>query len=145
MRKERDFYIPEICIKCGGDCCKRSPAPYTPKDISRIFGGIEKAIDSGTIAIDWWEGDRPIYFVRPKTIKTKALYDPSWGGQCIHLRTDGCKLSRDKMPTFCKALEPKDNGECVDHVKRFPSKLLAAKLWKRSGIDLSKFNQGDQI
>ena len=136
-REMNEFFKPEICKKCGGTCCLRLPAPYTPKDIQAIFGGIEQAIQSGKVAIDNWEN--PIlYFMRPKTVLNNNLYDPSWGGACIHHKSNGCELPRDKMPTYCKTLEPKEDG-CDNHFKKENSKFWAGILWKKSKVDLRKF------
>lgn len=132
----KEYYKPEICAKCGGECCKTMPAAYTPKDILRIFGSVKKAVCSGTVAIDWWEADRPLYFMRPKIVGVSELYDPTWGGVCIHYSDNGCLLDRDKMPTFCKTLEPKENDKCDDHIKRHNCKYLAGLLWKRSKMQL---------
>lgn len=137
MMKE---YLPtELCKNCGGKCCKKIPAPYLPSDIRRIFGDIEKAVKSGMVAIDWWEGDNPLYFMRPKTIKTDDLYDPSWGGQCIHLTETGCALPRNQRPHHCKTPEPKENDECDSHFKKNNSKYWAGIAFKRAKIDLKKW------
>ncbi len=109
--KGREFLSTEFCVGCG-HCCKRMPAPYTPSDIVRIFGGVKEAKSSGIVAIDWWEDEFPIYFMRPKTVETNRLHDPSWGGRCIHLKKHGCELPREKRPFFCKALEPKEDRNC---------------------------------
>lgn len=126
-------YLPtKECVKCRGACCKHLPAPYTPKDVVRIFGNVEGAIKSNLIAIDWWEADEPLYFIRPKVKEVSKLYDASWGGECIHLTESGCALPREKMPTFCKILKPRENGgTCSDGIKKHNSKYVAGLLWKR--------------
>ena len=133
-----EYLSPEICKKCGGKCCKRLPAPYTPKDIIRIFGNVQNAIKSGIVAIDCWDRKlEPLYFIRPKIKGVKKLYHRSWGGECMHFGKNGCNLPREKMPFFCKTLEPKD-GEiiCDDHLHGHSEKHLAGILWRRSKINL---------
>ena len=134
----KEYLNSEICSKCGGKCCLRMPGCYTPNDITRIFRSVEDAIQSGLVAIDWWEAEGPLYYMRAAVLGVSNLYDPSWGGQCIHWSKEGCKLSREQMPTFCKTLEPKIDGKCDDHIKKHNEKYLAGLLWKRSNLDLSK-------
>ncbi len=134
----KEYLSTEKCIECKGRCCKLMPAPYTPKDIIRIFGDINTAIKSNIVAIDCWDDDIPLYFIRPKIVNVDNLVDFSWGGRCIHLTDLGCSLLRKNMPTFCKLLEPEKNG-CSSHFKKHNSKYWAGLLWKRSKIDLTKF------
>jgi len=136
-------YLPtDDCKKCGGQCCKSLPAPYIPKDILKIFGDVQTAINSGLVAIDRWEANIPMYFIRPKTKGVDRLYDFSWGGECIHLTDKGCSLPREKMPFFCKTVEPQSNFECNDHLSKYNSKYWAGVLWKRSRINLQNLEKG---
>uniref|UniRef100_A0A6M3LEY7 Putative zinc-or iron-chelating protein n=1 Tax=viral metagenome TaxID=1070528 RepID=A0A6M3LEY7_9ZZZZ len=134
-------YDYEICKKCGGECCKKMPGAYTPKDIENIFGSVENAVKSGKVAIDWWEGKTPKYFMRPKTIKSNELYDPSWGGECTHLKENGCELTEEKRPSMCKIMKPYPDNNCrCELPKPFTNdKEYAVHLWKKSGIDLSVY------
>lgn len=136
----KEFMPIEECNKCGGACCQRMPAPYTPADIESIFGSLYEAIESGKVAIDAWDGDVPLYFLRPKIVGVAKLVDYSWGGTCMHWSDKGCALPREQMPTFCKTLEPKANGgSCDDHIKKENSKYFAALLWKRAKVDFTRW------
>jgi len=134
----KEYFNPEICKKCGGECCKRQPAPYTPMDIMRIFGSVEIAIQSGKVAIDWWGEIEKLYFFRPKVQGVYQLYHPSWGGVCIHWTETGCELPREKMPYFCKIGKPSETRNCHPPYRRHNERYYAGLLWKRTKID---FNQ----
>lgn len=117
------------------------PGPYTPADIKRIFGSVEKAIKSNLVAIDWWEAEESLYFIRPRVEGVDDLYDPSWGGECIHLTDTGCNIPFDNRPTYCKALKPKKYHDCDDSIGGHNSKYRAAIQWKKSKIDLSNWRK----
>jgi hypothetical protein len=117
---------PELCKACGGECCRYLPGAAMPED----FGlpgeatSLLAALASGRWTIDWWEGDpRPgedslshAYFVRPATKGNEGeRYDPSWGGVCTFLSTDGCELPPEARPALCRFLEPRADGNCIKH------------------------------
>jgi hypothetical protein len=158
------YYDEEICRKCGGACCKRMPGCAIPDDIAKLFPAetiqesVKKALLSKKWSIDWWEGDTPVYFLRPVAIAPKFLveietkkskiFDASWGGKCIYLEEFGCILPRDSRPDQCKRFKPimKKEGvfECdiVDNqFIKLGGKLYYANLWKKRGIDLHSIGQ----
>lgn len=147
--KRTRYYQPtKQCQLCKGMCCKQLPAPYSPFDIKKLFPAetfiksIALAINSNTIAIDWWEGNNPLPFLRPKTKNNqRSIYDPSWGGECIHLTDSGCNLKFENRPHYCKTLEPKE-PDCDAHLK-VNSKLTAAKAWRKTKIDLFQWRKND--
>lgn len=124
MKKYEDI---EICKKCGGNCCKRMPGIYYPKDFGNtekeIFDNLKKAFRKGYTAVDWWDNyedengnEFDAYFIRPKTKdKWEVIKDPSWGGECIYLAENGCRLKYEDRPTVCRLLEPKSDGKCITH------------------------------
>lgn len=124
-----------ICAKCKGACCKRQSGANFPEDfnIANLPVALVEAFKSGNWAIDWWEGDPTggsrsrTYFVRPALNGADRLFDPTWGGaSCIFLGVDGCELSLERRLKGCRELEPKIDGECVDHSG---SKRAAAIAW----------------
>jgi len=122
----------ELCTRCGGKCCKRLPGITLPEDWGKESAIIQKqlikAFKSKKYAIDWWEDDKPLYFVRPATKGINKLYDPSWGGECIFLTPSGCELKPEKRPSGCINLEPQIDGNgCINHG---PDKFVFAKAWK---------------
>jgi len=129
-----NFLNTEICKKCGGKCCKRMPGSAYPEDFKKpLLDSLLIAFESGDWAIDWWEGDptdkddlEKAYYIRPRTKDNNDLFDPSWGGECIFLNKDGCILKPKERPQSCRLLEPKENGECVNHNN---SKRGAAIAW----------------
>jgi len=143
------YYEPNICAKCrGAYCCKVLPGSYAPSDIKCIFPSsslkesIELALRTGKISIDWWEDSPPLPFLRPATKNNiNGIYDPSWGGECIFLNENGCTLSWEERPYFCKTVEPMENFKCKDHIKKGNSKLAAAKMWRRTGLDLFQWRK----
>jgi hypothetical protein len=142
-----NFENKEICSKCGGMCCKRLPGCCYPSDIKRLFPAktleesVLQALRSNKFCIDWYEDDKPLYFMRPCTKgKEGAWYDPSWGGVCVFLEETGCSLEHNKRPYVCRSVEPRRGLEpCPSHL-RGNSKLVSGRLWKRS-IDLGKFQE----
>lgn len=128
------------CAECGGQCCKNLPGFCAPKDISRLFPqptlreSVIAALDSGTFAVDWYEASEPKPYLRPMTTLCTRRHDPSWGGECIFLRSDGCQLG-DQRPHGCKVLKAKKGGGCTDHYK-MNGKLAISREWKKTGLDL---------
>ncbi len=124
----------KVCRACGGACCKRMAGINFPIDFGKmpeeIREAVKKALLSGDYAIDWWvgklEGIHSPRFVRPRH-KGFPRVDPSWGGECVFLKEDGCALNAADRPLSCKVLEPDSSGECINHLKH--SKKEAAKAW----------------
>lgn len=122
-----------VCVTCGGECCKRSAGIAYPLDFAEpLFDSLVAAFRSGRWAIDWVEGEPPIFYVRPRHVGVVELRDPSWGGQCVFLGPFGCELSFNERPTGCRMLEPVEvDGAgptpCLSHGH---DKYRAAKEWK---------------
>lgn len=119
---------PDFCTPCGGQCCKTLPGEYWPEDFNNDVDTIKKALESGEVAIDYWdwyensEGVRVNgYYLRPKTVnRVEVLVDASWGGQCIHLTDDGCTKEFEQRPRGCRELVPEaDNSKCNSPIMKF--------------------------
>lgn len=144
------YYDYEICKVCQGKCCKALPGSYTPEDITRLYPAstleesVMLAINSGIISIDWWEAYKPLPFLRPQTKNNiHGIYDPSFGGHCIHLAEKGCVLTEDKRPYFCKVIKPNlDSKKCNSVPSKQNLKYESALLWQKTGINLFKW-RGD--
>lgn len=130
---------PEICSKCGGQCCKGLPGAAFPEDFGLPDGSLLRwALETGRWCIDWWEGDpRPgkdelhrAYFVRPATKGREGVwFDASWGGECTFLTASGCSLLSENRPLNCRMLEPMGEGaRCKCHLGDSP-KERAAIAW----------------
>lgn len=145
----------EYCgTTCLGLCCKSMPGNVTPKDIQNLFPAktleesVILALESGKFAIDWHEGDHPLYYIRPATKEAYKfglranewlIYNGSWGGACIFLETKGCTLSYEQRPENCKAVKPSSHpGGCHMPYSQNP-KVLYARVWRRH-IDLRGFD-----
>lgn len=133
------------CSQCKGQCCKGMPGICEPKDIARIFPAktlkesVLKALRTHDFSIDWWEGDKPLYYVRPSTVEGRGkIWDSSWGGQCVFLKSNGCGLGENR-PLECRMLRPRKTsaGDC-NYDLRFPAKKVFGRLWSRY-IDLGNF------
>jgi hypothetical protein len=124
------FERPEICAKCGGECCKTLPGITSPEDWgapnrNEMKRRLSAAFRSKNYAIDCWEGDpRPGksepgingLFVRPATTHAVGkLYDYSWGGECVFLTECGCSLQSERRPFGCRTLEPVSPRERMKH------------------------------
>ena len=126
----------KICSECRGDCCKRMPGATVPDDFNNDKAKIILALKTGNFAIDYWDG-HPLekengnfsaYYIRPRTKKTLSLFDPSWGGECIFLSKNGCKLKHDKRPKECRDLMPSKKRPC-NSIPGGCDKKQAAILW----------------
>lgn len=116
-----------MCATCG-KCCRRMPGQFLPDDLGQtVEERQDKALQllkSGDYSIDWYEGDPRlfsqklgddlrdrVYYLRPSTKRAHGIiFDPSWGGECVLLGSNGCTLKREDRPTICKALVPSEKG-----------------------------------
>ena len=135
MQIPRNTYpATEKCATCAGNCCKRKPGEWWPEDFSPLTAEAIAATLGNSNSVDWWEGDPDengslprTYYIRPATIATpRAIADPSWAGQCIHLGVSGCALSFEKRPMGCRRM---DSSTCDKHVG-LGSKEEAAWMWR---------------
>ena len=127
MNKVKEFEATEICTKCQGKCCKHMGCHFSPEDFEEIsYDALKAEIDKGHISIDWWEGDRPEFFLRMRHVNAPVV-DPSWGGRCILLTDEGCPLPFDKRPLGARALEPRKDFRCKTHY----SKENCKNDWKK--------------
>lgn len=127
-----------ICVACKGECCKKSAGGYHPDDFELLtVDSLAARFATGQYAIDWWDGDprdgqeegegeldRALY-VRPAHAEEHGLYQPSWGGTCVHLAVGGCRLPLHERPKGCCDLEPCLKGECSGEY----GKRAAAIAW----------------
>lgn len=98
---------PDFCKGCG-NCCTTSAGIYSPSQVlPQLIALSEGYLDLGyKYQIDRWDGEKPIYWLRP--VHTNSKYrevDYSWGGTCINLTSSGCKLSFYQRPYQCQTLE----------------------------------------
>lgn len=116
---------PAICGRCGGHCCRQMPGAAVPADFDHDVGRVIRALASGLWAIDWWEAERPGYYLRPAIFGRQGeLFHRSWGGSCVFLGPRGCRLRR--RPAQCRNLEPRADGECHLHGL---TKRAVARAW----------------
>jgi len=135
MKNKKNYLNKNICKRCGGICCKKMPGACLPDDFGEpLLENLTQAFRSGFYAVDWWEGDPTGkdmfaygYFVRPKVKGENKIYSPSWGGECIFLKTTGCELKPEDRPANCRLLEPKEdeNGELKCELHEINKKLVA--------------------
>jgi Fe-S-cluster containining protein len=121
------------------------PGICEPKDIIKNFPAktlkesILKALRTKNYSIDWFEGDKNLYYIRPSTLKGKGkIYDASWGGQCVFLTAAGCSL-KGQRPLECRMLYPRKTvtGDC-SYALKYKAKKVFGRLWRRY-IDLGNF------
>ena len=111
----------EYCKQCKGECCKSMSGIYSPKDFKEItLEFLLECFSNGRLSIDWWEGDvrdgidelSVTYYLRPRHKEADAI-DPSWGGECVYLTDNGCKLVYALRPQNCRDLiANEDNTKC---------------------------------
>ena len=113
------------CRKCKGSCCKLLPGIYHPKDIrGPKRDTIAKMLRERRAAVDCWEGDSPIFYLRPIAGDSMRVFDPSWGGSCQHLTPRGCALPRDRRPLGCLTIEV-TTKDCEAHTDKY----VCANWW----------------
>ena len=124
-RKGRKMENKEICMVCEGRCCKALPGGYHPDDIPSLsVDYIARQLRSGKWAVDCWDDDVNVYFLRPATATGNKVMDKSWGGRCKSLSDRGCCLAHDDRPKMCRDLVPDAAGDCPG-----PSKYAEAMWW----------------
>ena len=117
----------EYCTVCKGACCKNSGCGFSPRDFRGEITKerLEKLLRTGLVSLDWWDGDpnntsysalndtvKRAFFLRIRNLvldyedKLAPVVDPSFGGRCILLTSEGCKLSFENRPLQGQALIP---------------------------------------
>ena len=128
------FEPTEACAKCKGNCCKHMGCHFSPSDFEEVtYDALAAEIEKGYISIDWWEGDRNLYFLRMRN-KKAPIVDPSWGGECKLLTDKGCPLPFEKRPLGARSLEPSEDGRCISHYGKYD----CAKEWLKYDRILQK-------
>jgi hypothetical protein len=112
-----------------------------PEDFDNDWNKVLEALKSKKYIIEESLGDR-FYFIRPrgKSTKEKGLIGScSLTGSCIFWsKTKGCKLTKNKRPSGCLALEPRKDG-CRSHgCEKEHSARAFKKLFKKEILQLIK-------
>lgn len=125
---------PNVCIPCGGKCCKALPGSCAPEDFKDLsYAGLKAVLLEGKYQIDYTiQGGNPLYYyIRPRTIQDKdKLLSASWGGQCILLTDTGCSLNFEERPYQCKTLVPKNDTQKSCEQPKGVTKITTAVLWR---------------
>lgn len=145
---------PDICSKCGGRCCFQMGCEIFPQDFKRWFNTdtitkemIIKALDSGEITMDWYDGDirdevfgytdeqlgdeyyTRSYYFHMRGIGDKAICG-SWGSPCKSYRKGtGCSLTWEQRPTGGRSLVPPESGDPKDCRNQNLSKYESCLAW----------------
>src|SRR5208283_1551096 len=122
----KQYINEDLCIKCGGQCCKSVPGCMMPEDIKgnmliklvKIFKSKKYIPEYGYVTVGKGKNKREelVFFIRPITKTETFSLQPleSFGGECIFLTLKGCKLKYENRPSGCKLLEPRKRG-CKVH------------------------------
>ena len=126
---------PDLCARCGGDCCQGTPGASSPSDFFNADGKFDQdqlleVLGSGDWVIAHWDSDPrqtyddygnelidlddqvgSVYYPRPQfKNKSDDLYEDRWpwdGDGCNFLTETGCKLTFEKRPYGCRTLVPR--------------------------------------
>lgn len=119
---------PDLCVPCGGLCCKRSPGFTLPGDWANAAGELdeerlEEALVSGEWVLERWHDD---LVPRPATANEVGdvvadLTPDSWlsghfysgAGRCNLLGENGCTLPFEKRPAQCRMSVPSADHHCM--------------------------------
>jgi hypothetical protein len=85
---------------------------------------------NGDYIFDYWEGSRPLYYLRPKQVNETEgrWFNGAWGGQCKLLTPTGCSLKFADRPHQCRTLVPQPDTFCKS---TGITKIEYAKLWMK--------------
>ena len=131
-----------VCSECAGGCCRSYAGIAWPEQFGFSARAIADKLLTRKWAVDYWEGDfrkelpkserlSQIWFVRPAHLPSPPLptrhpVDPSWGGTCVFLGGEGCRLTEEERPQGCRSLGPVTPMNCRDHSN---AKRGAAEAW----------------
>lgn len=119
----------DICSLCKGMCCKGLPGICWPGDIQPLdLATILSMVNSGRYAIDYWEGDPQIYWIRPSIKGNTSPIDPVFRGECIFLTDKGCSLTFSERPAQCRAITPSSGLRC-SATEGYKGKETARDAW----------------
>lgn len=119
----KDFLVytkKEICIACGGLCCKTSAGVYAPEDFKMkkittpfvLHLLMTKRFTISSIG----ESEQSQYFLRPRHIDEEPVNPNIFGGVCVNWKSGiGCGLKQSDMPYQCRALIPLYDGTYCKH------------------------------
>lgn len=128
MKKDNFNY--ELCAKCNGKCCYTMPGTYSPDDFEDkiTVEFLLSLLNTGKYAIDSWENNPNIYYIRPRIIN-KPVFHESYGGRCIqHDDKIGCLLPKKDRPLQCKMLIPEITMTECNTSEEYSKKAMAI-MW----------------
>jgi hypothetical protein len=110
----------QICVACGGKCCKMCGCHFSPDDFEeRSFESLKNHLDQGYISIDLVFGEQ--YYLRRDNLilrirnKDSDIYAVQLVGntqECSLLTPTGCLLPYAERPRGGQALIPSENHRC---------------------------------
>jgi hypothetical protein len=131
MKNNENKKLCKLCAENNENCCCTvMPGSFAPNDIKLNVKFIANKLFLNEWAVDYWEDEPPLYYLRPATVGCKEYIDPSWGGICIYLTENGCKLNFEERPTQCKALIPGYDKESGCVLPKHCTKHYIALLWQ---------------
>lgn len=135
MSDKTEYFNYSLCKSCGGKCCQRLAGTYLPDDFKEPITTefILSLLHSGKFAIDWYEGNNAMYYIRPRHIHEGAICG-SWGGTCINWsKESGCSLQENERPYQCRKLIPEiyeGDYSCITLPKDKATKRDMAYSWE---------------
>ncbi len=127
------------CEVCKSYCVRRPGwfAPDQIEDLKKHFKvkDIKGLLDTGKLAIDWWEEEVPVLVLAPNIIGNDEIYYPADPrSQCVFYKNGLCSIHKIK-PFECRESHHDNNHSAKLHEK-------AADKWRENKI-LEKFR--DQV
>lgn len=113
------FVDPDVCVPCGGRCCKTAPGMAVPSDFGppdALKEALTEALRSGRWTIEAGPDTPGVvdgYIVRPAIKGDEGLsFSTRTFGECTFLDpVVGC-LIFEKRPAQCRAVKPSKAGAC---------------------------------
>lgn len=113
---------PEMCAKCGGECCKRCGCFFSPDDFEEVsYESLKAEMAKGYITIEHVDLDMYYMVGYAWVVRVRNQSDPVVvssvyhrpNSPCVMLGPDGCKFDWEHRPAGGKLLKP-DNGLMCD-------------------------------
>lgn len=107
------YFKPEVCKECGGECCKRCGCDFSPDDFEEIsFEYLKGQLEKGYISIVFIDGDAiyddvGVFILRMRNCGMPIVDSGNESAPCILWKENkGCEFDYNHRPTGGRLLIP---------------------------------------
>lgn len=116
----------EMCVRCGGGCCRRQPGHCLPSEFESAQAVREAVVSGKYTIVLLLDAQIMARVVRPH------YKEPGRRVGCIFLQSDGCELQFADRPYGCRMLRPRQRDDELCTPEGI-SIAEAADMWEQSG------------